>query len=152
MRRRFLLYALVAGCSGPATVSNGDHAGSDGGSAVDADAAIDVRGDEKGDAAVEAGPPPPGDTCADVVDTNAVATVAPDGKLVITGTNTAARTDFQTCRQLGAAPPLADVVYRYTAPATGGLIWSLEHLTPTFFLADVRTSCADKASTLYCDD
>jgi cysteine-rich repeat protein len=105
------------------------------------------------DAAVqEAGPPPMGDTCADAVDVNAEGTPAADGTLVITGTNVDARTDLDVCDVFGLATQRAEVIYRYTAPATGGLRFVLEEVTLTRFTVDVRSSCTDSSSTLVCDE
>ncbi len=109
--------------------------------------AAGVSGDGGGP---ELGPPPAGDTCADAVDVDAVATAVADGVLVVSATNVNGRTDLEVCDT--STSPVADVVYRYTVPATGGLHWWLESVTPTRFVADVRSTCDDPTSNLACDD
>ncbi len=100
--------------------------------------------------ALEAGPPPAGDTCDEPVEIESVASVGADGTLLVTGSNTNGATDLEACDSFNS--PVADVVYRYVAPATGGLRWNLENVTLTRFIVDVRTTCDDVASNLQCDE
>jgi cysteine-rich repeat protein len=144
-----LAYAIVVGCSGTEESSltkqnNGgtSHSGSGGDGAGEAGEA--GAGGEGGEL-----PAPPGDTCLDAVDADAVGTVNAEGALVVAGTNVGAHTDLEPCDSYAT---LADVVYRYTAPAAGGLRWALDPSSPTRFMVDVRTSCQDLSSNVVCDD
>ena len=159
MRKLVLISALLLGCSDskPTNQTPTGRAGSanvpDGGDVAAGAGGEGGAGGEAGsEPGMDAGPPPPGDTCDDAVDVNELGVAQPDGALVVSGTNVAARKDLEVCDQGGTATQTADVVYRYTASATGGLRWTLEETTPTRFVVDVRTSCADMSSTTLCDE
>jgi cysteine-rich repeat protein len=145
---------LVVGCSG-SPKSHGGNSG-DAGDAGPDSTALDGEAPDANDGVdatpFEAGPPPAGDTCADAVDVNAAATAQADGTLLVTGTNVDARTDLVVCDPFGVGSAIADVVYRYTVTATGGLLWDLRRVTPTQFTVDVRMTCDDATTTLACDE
>ena len=138
---------VVAGCGG-------EPGSPDAGDATDAgrsDAGADAGEADAGrDASFDAGPPPPGDTCADPVDIN-VEGMASGGAIVIRGNNFGARHDFEVCDPSPPTNTLADVVYVYTPEADGTLRWRLEFVDPTLFTIDVRSTCDDSATTLQCD-
>jgi cysteine-rich repeat protein len=146
MNVRFAWALFALACSGPAEIDAGTDAG-----ARDAGMS-DAGGDDAGfDGGFDAGEPPPGDTCAGAIDANTAGSVDETGALVLQGTNVSARTDLAVCDD-GIGTPRADVIYRYTAPRTGGLRFVLDDVTPTAFAVDVRTSCDDLSSNVYCED
>lgn len=113
---------------------------------------LDAGADASEDASEgDAGFPRLGDSCGDPLDANATGTVDADGILRVRGSNFGGRDDHEFCDRFVVGTHVADIVYRYTAPAAGRLRWTLDWFgDPTRFDVDVRTTCDDVATSLEC--
>jgi len=144
------LCALAVGC-GDSEEAPDAAVRDSGGGARDAPAPTDGGGD---DADLDAGPAVAGDDCSRAIDVMSVATIQPDGTLIVSTSNAGAHVDIEVCDpSLGPGVRTSDLVYRYDVPEAGRLHWELDPGSPpALFTIDARSACGEPSSTFYCDE